>query len=147
MVMTTPYVRQQKRYRFIDVSAFYTLPRFFIAFLLRSNCLLISWLQSLSAVILESKKIKSVTISIVSPSICHEVMGPGAMIFIFWMLNFKPVFQSPLLPSSRGSLVPFGFFVLSMVSSAYRRLLTFLSAVLIPLWFIQPGIPHDVLCT
>ena len=44
---------------------------------------LISWLQSISAVILEPKKIKSVTVSIVSPSICHKVMGPDAMIFIF----------------------------------------------------------------
>ena len=52
-----------------------------IAFLPRSKRLLISWLQSLSAVILEPRKIKSVTVSIVSPSICHEVMGPDAMIF------------------------------------------------------------------
>ena len=57
--------------------------RFFIAFLLRSKGFLISWLQSPSAVILESKKIKSVTVSIVSPSICHEVMGLDAMILIF----------------------------------------------------------------
>ena len=68
------------------------LSRFIIAFLPRSKCLLISWLQSLSAVILEPKKIKSVTVSIVSPSICHEVMGLDTMIFIFWMLSFKPAF-------------------------------------------------------
>ena len=61
---------------------FYMLSRFVIAFLPRSKRLLISWLQ-LSAVILEPKKIKSVTISIVSPSICHEMMGPEAMIFVF----------------------------------------------------------------
>ena len=61
-----------------------------IAFLPRSKCLLISWLQSPSTVILEPKKIKPVTVSIVSPSICHEVMGPDAMIFIFLMLSFKP---------------------------------------------------------
>ena len=54
-----------------------------IAFLPRSKHLLISWLQSPSAVILEPKKIKSVTVSIVSPSICHEVMGPDAMILVF----------------------------------------------------------------
>ena len=59
------------------------LSRFVIAFLPRSKRLLISWLQSPSAVILEPKKIKSVTVSIVSPSICHEVMGPGAMILVF----------------------------------------------------------------
>ena len=57
---------------------FNMLSRLVIAFLLRSNCLLISWLQPPSAVILESKKIKSLTVSIVSPSICHEVMGPDA---------------------------------------------------------------------
>ena len=50
--------------------------------------ILISWLQSLSAVILEPKKIKSVTISIVFPSICHEVMGLGAMILVFQMFKF-----------------------------------------------------------
>ena len=61
---------------------FNTLSRFVIAFLPRSKHLLISWLQSPSAVILEPKKIKSVTVSIVSPSICHEVMGPDAMIFV-----------------------------------------------------------------
>ena len=59
---------------------FNMLSRLVIAFLPRSKCLLISWLQSPSAVILEPKKIKSVTVSIVSPSICPEVMGPDAMI-------------------------------------------------------------------
>ena len=57
------------------------LSRLVIAFLPMSKHLLISWLQSSSAVILEPKEIKSVTVSIVSPSICHEVMGPDAMIF------------------------------------------------------------------
>ena len=62
---------------------FSTLCGFLIAFLTRSNHLLISWLQSPSAVILEPKKRKSVTTSTFSPSICHEVMGPGAMILVF----------------------------------------------------------------
>ena len=62
---------------------FNMLSRFVIAFLSRSKCLFISWLQSPSAVILEPKKIKSVTVSTVSPSICHEVMGPDAMTSIF----------------------------------------------------------------
>ena len=62
---------------------FNTLSRFVIAFLPRNKRLLISWLQSPSAVILELKKIKSVTVSIVSPFTCHEVMGLDAMIFIF----------------------------------------------------------------
>jgi len=59
------------------------LPRLVIAFLPRNKHVLISWLQSPSAVILEPKKIKSVTVFIVSPSICHEVMGPDAMILVF----------------------------------------------------------------
>ena len=58
---------------------FNMLSRLVIAFLPRSNHLLISWLQSPSSVILDLKKIKSVTISIVSPSVCHEVMGPDAI--------------------------------------------------------------------
>ena len=62
---------------------FNMLSRLVIAFLLRSKHLLISWLQSPSVVILEPKKIKSVTVSIVSPSICHKVMGPDAMILVF----------------------------------------------------------------
>ena len=62
---------------------FNILSRFVVAFLLRDNCLLISWLQSPSTVILEPKKIKSFTVSIVSPSIWHEVMGPDAMILVF----------------------------------------------------------------
>ena len=62
---------------------FNMLSRLVIAFLPRSKHLLILWLQSPSAVILEYKKIKSLTVSIVSPSICHEVMGLDAMIFVF----------------------------------------------------------------
>ena len=60
--------------------------RFVIAFLPRNKHLLFSWLQSPSAVILEPKKIKSVTVCIVSPSICHEVMGLAAEILLFLML-------------------------------------------------------------
>ena len=62
---------------------FTLLSRLVIAFLPRSKRLLISWLESPSAVILEPKKIKSVTVSIVSPFICHEMMGQDAMIFVF----------------------------------------------------------------
>ena len=72
---------------------FNTLSRFFIAFLPRSKHLLISWLKLPSAVILEPQKIKPITVSIVSPSICQEVMGLDAMIFIFWILSFKLVFS------------------------------------------------------
>ena len=62
---------------------FNMLSRLVTAFLPRSRHLLISWLKSPSAVILEPKKIKSSTVSIVSPSICHEVMGPDDMVFVF----------------------------------------------------------------
>ena len=68
---------------------FNTLSRLVITFLPTSKHLLISWLQSPSAVILEPPKIKSDTISTVSPSIFHEVMVPDAMILVFWMLSFK----------------------------------------------------------
>ena len=95
------------------------LSRFVIAFLLRSKPLLISWLQSPSTVILEPKKIKSVTVSIVSPSICHKVMGPDAMIIVYWMLTLSQFFHSPLSLSSRGSLIPLHFLPLR-----WRHLLT-----------------------
>ena len=72
---------------------FNMLSRFVIAFLPRSKCLLISWLPSPSAVILEPKKIKCVTVSIICPSICHEVMGPDVMILVFWVLSFTPAFS------------------------------------------------------
>ena len=64
------------------------LSRLVIAFLLSSKCLLISWLQSPSAVILEPKETKSVTVSIVSPTICHEVMGLDAMNLVFLNVEF-----------------------------------------------------------
>ena len=67
---------------------FNMLSKFVIAFLPRSKHLLISWLQLPSAVTLEPKKIKSFTISIVSPSICHKVMGPEAMILVFLNVEF-----------------------------------------------------------
>ena len=71
-----------------------------ITFLLRSKRPLISWLHSPSAVILEPTKIKSLTVSIVSPSVCHEVMGLDAMILVFFMLSFKPTFSLSLSLSS-----------------------------------------------
>ena len=67
---------------------FNTLSRFVITFLPRSKCLLILWLQSLSTVILEPKKMKSDTVSTFPPSICHEVMGTDAMIFAFLNVEF-----------------------------------------------------------
>ena len=96
------------------------------------KCLLISWLQSPSAVIFEPKKIKSVTVSTVFSSICHEVMGPDSMILVFWLLSFKPSFS---LSSFTFIKRLFSYSLLSairVVSSAYLRLLIFLLAILIP---------------
>ena len=67
---------------------FNMLSRFVIAFVPRNKCLLTPWLQSPSSVILETKKIKSVTVSIVSPYICLEMIGPEAMIFFFLNVEF-----------------------------------------------------------
>ena len=114
-----------------------------IDFLPRNKCLLISWLQSPSAVILEPKKIKSLTVSIVSPSICHEVMGLDAIILVVWMLNFKPNFSL----SSYFHQEVFSSSLLSaimVVSSAYVRLLMFLPAILIP---VCGSAPHLAWCT
>ena len=88
---------------------FNMLSRLVITFLPRSKRLLISCLQSPSAVTLEPKTIKSDTVSTVSPSICHEVMGSDAMILVFWMLSLSQFFHSPLSLLSRDFLVPLHF--------------------------------------
>ena len=102
---------------------FNMLSRFGIAFLLKSQHLLISWLQSLSTVILKPKKVKCVTASN-SPSVCHEVMKLDAMILVFWMLCFSQFFFTLLFYPSLS--------VIRVVSSAYMRLLILLLAILIP---------------
>ena len=79
--------------------------RLIAAFLPRSKCLLISWLQSPSAVILEPPKIKPLTVSIVSPSICHEEMGLDAMILVYWMLSFKPTLLNKLVKWEKRNLI------------------------------------------
>ena len=107
---------------------FNTLSRQVIAFLLRSKGLLMLWLQSPSTEISEPRKIKSITASTFLPSICHEMMGQDAMIFVFWMLSFKPSFSlsftliKKLFSSTSLS-------ALQMVSSVYLRLLICLLAV------------------
>ena len=111
---------------------FNMLSRLVIAFLPRSKHLLISWLQSPSAVILEPQKIKSVTVSIVSPSISHEVMGPDAMIFVFWMLSFKPTFSLSSFTFINRLFSSSSLSAIRVVSSAYLRLLIFLPAILVP---------------
>ena len=93
---------------------------------------LISRVRSLPAVTWEPKKIKSVTVSTFSLSICHEVMGPDATIFVFWMLNFKPAFSfSPFTFVKRHSSSS-SLSAIRVISFAYLRLLIFLLALLIP---------------
>ena len=103
-----------------------------ITFLPRSKRLLISWLQSPCAVILEPQKIKSDTVSTVSPSICHEVMGPDAMIFVFWMLSFKPTVSLSSFTFIKRLFSSSSLSAMRVVSSAYLRWLIFLLAILIP---------------
>ena len=123
---------------------FNMLSRLVIAFLPRSKLLLISWLQSPTVVILEPLKIKSVTVSIVSSSICHEVVGLDAMILVFRMLSFQPAFS-------------FSFFTFNKrffsSSSLHKEGVICISEVIdispgsldSSLCFIQPGMSHDVL--
>ena len=112
-----------------------------IAFLPRSKRLLISWLQSPSAVILEPKKIKSLTISIISPSICHEVMRPDPMILVFWMLSYKLTFLLSSFTFIKRLFSSSSLSAIRVVSSAYLRLLIFslcnLDSILcfIPSWY------------
>ena len=128
--MTTGKIIPLTRWTFVGKVMsllFNTLSR--LVFIPRSKCLFISWLQSPPAVILQPKKIKSVTVSNISPSIYHEVMGPDTTLFVFWMLGFKPTFHSPLSLSSRDSSL---LYAIRVGSSAYLRLLIFLPAILIP---------------
>ena len=94
--MTTGKTRALTRWTFVGkvISLLFNmLSKLVITFLPRSKRLLILWLQSPSAVILEPPKIKSDTAATVSPFISHEVMGPDAMILVFWMMSFKPTFS------------------------------------------------------
>ena len=111
---------------------FNMLSRFVITFLPRSKRLSASWLQSPFAVILKPKKIKAVTVSIVSPSICHEVMGPDAMILVFQMLSFRPTFSLSFFNFIKRLCSSSSLSVRSVVSSAYLSLLIFLPEILIP---------------
>ena len=106
---------------------FNMLSRLVITFISRNEHLLISWLQSPSAVILKPPK-SSV---IVSPSICHEVMGPDTMILVFWKLSFKPTFSLSSFTFIKRFLSSSSLSAIRVASSAYLRLLIFLTAILI----------------
>ena len=120
---------------------FNMLSRLVITFLPRSKRLLISWLQSPCAVILEPRKIKSDTVSTVSPSICHEVMGPDAMILVFWMLSFKSTFSLPSFTFIKRFFSFSSLSAIRVVSSAHLRLLIFLPAILTFLHLSEHWIP------
>ena len=111
---------------------FNMLSRMVITILPRSKCLLISWLQSPSAVIFELPKIKSLTVFIASLSSCHEVMGPDAMILVFWMLSFKPTFSLSSFTFIKRHFSSSSLSAIRVVSSGYLRLLIFVLAILIP---------------
>ena len=109
---------------------FNMMTRLVITFLPRSKHLLISWVLSPSAVILEPLKIKSATVSTVSLPICHKVMEPNAMILVFWMLSFKSTFLLSSFTFTK-RLFTSSLSVIRVVSSAYLRLLIFLPTT----WF------------
>ena len=117
---------------------FHILSRLVITFLSRSKCLLISWLHSPSAMILEPKKHffptvqQSVTVTMVSLSIFHEVMGRDIMILVFWMVSFKPTFSLSSFTFMKRFFSSSSLSAIRVVSSAYLRLLKFLLATLIP---------------
>ena len=137
---------------------FNMLSRLVIAFLPRSKHLLISWLQSSSAVILEPKKIKSFTVSIVSPSICHEVTGLDVMIFVFWILNFRMPWSSFFECWILSQLCPSPLSLSSRVSLVLlhcKEGVICISEVIIDIspsnldssfCFIQSGTLHDIFC-
>ena len=120
------------------------LSRLVITFFPRSKSLLISWLKSPSAVILEPRKIKSAILSTVSPSIYlsiylsiyqsiyHEVMGLDAMILVFLMLSFQPTFSLSSFIFIKSLFISFSLSAKRVVSSAYLRLLIFLPEIMIP---------------
>ena len=110
---------------------FNMLSRLVIAFPPRIKRLLISWLQSPPAVILKPKERKSVTVSIVSTFLCHELMGKDAMIFTFWLLSFKPTFSLSSFIFITRFFSSSSLSAIRVVSVAYLFFI-FLPAILIP---------------
>ena len=111
---------------------FNMLSRLVITSLPKSKYLLIAWLQSTSAVILEPRRVKSAAVSTLSPSICHEVTEPDAMILVFWILSFKPTFSFSSFTFIKRRFTSSSISATRVMSSAYLRLLVFLPAILIP---------------
>ena len=132
--MTTGKIMALTRLTFVSkvISLLFNmLSRLVIPFLLRSKHLLIFHGCS-QHLLLETEKIKFVTVSIVSPSICHELMGPDAMILVFWMLTFKPTFSLSSFTFIKRLFSSSSLSATKVVSSAHLRLLMLLPAILIP---------------
>ena len=127
--MTTGETIALTRWTFVDkvLSLLFNMLFWLVtAFLPRNKHLLISWLHSSSAVLLEPKKIKSVTVCFhCFPSICHEVMGPDAIKFVFWMFSFKSAFSLSSFIFIRRLFSLSLLSAIRVVSSAYLRLLYF----------------------
>ena len=124
---------------FVDIMMsllFNTLPRFVTVFLSRNKHLLISWLQSPSTVNLDPKKIKSVTASTFSHSVCHEVMGQNVIILLLLLfrLTFKPAFSLFSFILLKRFFNSCSLSTIRIMSSAYLSLLIFLPTILIPAW-------------
>ena len=124
---------------------FNVLSRFVIAFLPGSQHLLNLCLQSLSTVVLEPKKGKSLTASTFAASICHEVMGLDAVILVFLILSFKSAFSLSSFILIKRLLSSSLLSGIRVVSSAYQKLLIFLPAILIQLVITQAW--HFAWCT
>ena len=139
--MTTGKIIALTRWTFADKVMsliFNMLSRLVITFLPRSKHLNFMAAVTICSDFGAPQNIKSLTVSTVSPSICHEVMGPDAMILVFWMLSFKPTFSLSSFTFSK-RLFSSSLSAIRMVSSAYLRLLIFLleswfQLILHPAW-------------
>ena len=125
---------------------FNMLSNFVIALLPISKHFLISWPQSLSAVILEPKKMEFDTVSTLSPCIYYELMGLDAMICVFWWLNFKPSFSFSCFTCMKSSLVPLHFLPLKWYNLLSEVVDISPCNLNSSLWVMQPSISYDVLC-
>ena len=129
------------------MSLLFNMPfRLVITFLPKSKHLLISWVQSPSAVILEPKEIKYDTASTVSPSISHEVMEPDTMILVFWMLSFKPTFSLSSFTFTKRLFSSSSLSAIRVVSSAYLSYWYFSRPSWFQLVLLPAQVSHDVLC-
>ena len=138
--MTTGKTKDVTRQTFVgNVMSllFNMLSRLVITLLPRSKCLLISWLQSSSAVILEPPKINSDTVSTVSPSISHEVIEPDVMILVFSMLSLKPIFSLSSFTFIKRLFSSSSLSAIRVVSSAYLRLSSKLQNKFEYTWFVM----------